>query len=138
MANKKINALTVRTPLSTDLMLVGDPSTGFSYKCLVSDITGSGGGSGYTVVTKTAAWTETATSGSKIILCDTTTAGFTVTLPTAVGNTATITIKKILGSNNVVVDGAGTETIDGGLTATITRQFESITIISNGTNWFII
>lgn len=38
MANKKINQLTTLIPALTDLMLVGDPVTGFSYKTTVQDI----------------------------------------------------------------------------------------------------
>ena len=36
MPNKKINQLTPRTPSLTDLILVGDPSTGYSYKATLS------------------------------------------------------------------------------------------------------
>ena len=36
MANKKISELQTRTPSLSDLILVGDPSNGFSYKCTVS------------------------------------------------------------------------------------------------------
>ena len=36
MPNKKINQLSSRTPSLTDLMLVGDPSTGYSYKATLS------------------------------------------------------------------------------------------------------
>ncbi len=32
MANKRINELALRTPQTTDLMLIGDPTTGYSYK----------------------------------------------------------------------------------------------------------
>lgn len=38
MANKKISELAVRTPSLTDLMLVGDPSTGYSYKATISSL----------------------------------------------------------------------------------------------------
>ena len=38
MANKKINELSVRTPSLSDLMLVGDPTTGYSYKATISSI----------------------------------------------------------------------------------------------------
>ena len=38
MANKKINELLSRTPSLTDLMLIGDPSSGYSYKTTVNDI----------------------------------------------------------------------------------------------------
>ena len=36
MANRKISELTSRTPALSDLMLVGDPSSGYSYKCTVT------------------------------------------------------------------------------------------------------
>jgi hypothetical protein len=36
MPNKKINQLTPRTPTLTDLILVGDPATGYSYKATLS------------------------------------------------------------------------------------------------------
>ena len=36
MANKKISELTTRTPSLSDLMLVGDPSSGYSFKCTVT------------------------------------------------------------------------------------------------------
>lgn len=38
MANKKINELSVRTPSLSDLMLVGDPTTGYSYKATLSSL----------------------------------------------------------------------------------------------------
>lgn len=93
---------------------------------------------GYTVTSQTSNYTETATSGTKIIKCSTAGGSFTVTLPTAVGNTATLIIKKTAGSANLIVDGAGTETIDGGLTATIVKVDESITLVSDNTNWLIV
>ena len=73
-----------------------------------------------------------------MVLCNTTGGAFTVNLPTAVGNTATLVIKKSSGTPNLTVDGSGSETIDGGLTATIVRVYESITIISDNANWWII
>ena len=97
-----------------------------------------GGGGGYTITSQTANYTETATSGTKIIKCDTTSASFTVTLPTAVGNTATIIIKKMVAANTLTIDGAGSETIDSGLTAVIYDLEESITLISDNANWLII
>jgi hypothetical protein len=83
----------------------------------------------------------TATSGDQVVLVDAATAGgtVTITLPTAVGNQAKIHVKKTdAGSNTVVVDGAGAETIDGISAATIYFQYQSITLVSNGTSWFII
>lgn len=74
------------------------------------------------------------------VLCDATGGVFTVTLPTAVGISGRIyNIKKIDSTGNVVtVDGTASETIDGSLTKLLNLYNESITIQSNGTNWYII
>lgn len=95
-------------------------------------------GGGYTVSSQTSNYTETATSGTVIIKGDTTGGTFTITLPTAVSNTATIIVKKTAGTASLVVDGAGTETIDGGLTASLVKVGESITLISDNANWQIV
>jgi hypothetical protein len=49
-----------------------------------------------------------------------------------------LSIKKIGTSFDVSVDGAGSETIDKALTALLTKENESITIFTDGTNWYII
>jgi hypothetical protein len=98
----------------------------------------SGGSSSYSVSTKTTTYTETATSGEIILLANSTSATFTINLATAVGNTSKVTIKKIASANQVIIDGNGTQTIDGGLTATINKLYESITLISDNANWQII
>lgn len=41
MANKRINQLDARVPVATDLVLVGDPSTGYAYKATLSSIVSS-------------------------------------------------------------------------------------------------
>jgi hypothetical protein len=47
-------------------------------------------------------------------------------------------IKKTAGTATLTIDGNGSQTIDGGLTAAIVEIDESITLISNNANWFII
>lgn len=91
-----------------------------------------------TISTKTTTYTLTA--NDSVILADATGGAFTLTLPTAVGISGTVyDIKRInSGANNVTIDGAGSETIDGGTTAVLAFQYESISIISNGTNWHIL
>lgn len=89
---------------------------------------------GYTATIETAGFTETSTSGEKIRECDLA-AGFTVALPTAVGNTSKLTYKKIQAAGAIILDPFGSETIDDGSTATLTRQYESITLYSNNVNW---
>jgi hypothetical protein len=99
---------------------------------------GASTSSAYSVASVTTTYSETATSGTKIIKADTTSGAFTINLPTAVGNTATIIIKKVAGSGALTIDGNGTETIDGGTTAIINKVYESITLISDNTNWQIV
>lgn len=97
----------------------------------------SGGGGGYSLTTEIAGFTESATSGEVVRLCDLA-AGFTVVLPTAVGNTSKLTYKKMQSAGSIIIDANAAETIDGGLTATLNLQYESITLVSNNANWMII
>jgi hypothetical protein len=94
--------------------------------------------SSYSIATKTTTYTETATSGEIVLLADTTSGAFTINLATAVSNTSKVTIKKIAGSATLTVDANGSQTIDGGLTASIVRIYESITLVSDNANWHII
>ena len=94
--------------------------------------------SAYTVTNQTSAYSVTATSGTIIVKCDTTTAGFTVTLPTAVGNTATIIIKKTVAANTLTIGTTSSQTVDGGTTAQIKQQYSSVTLISDNANWQIV
>ncbi len=89
-----------------------------------------------TVVTKTGNYTVLAADGT-ILMNNSSSA--TVTLPTAAGVSGKIyVIKKIDSSAALVtIDGDGTETIDGGLTAVLTAEGESISIISDNSNWHI-
>jgi len=82
---------------------------------------------------------ETNTTGFKVYLCDATSASITVNLPTAVGNTARFTFKKIDSSaNTVTIDPNASETVDGVATKTISAQYGTLTVVSNGSNWFTI
>ena len=93
---------------------------------------------GLNVITKTADYT--ATNNDDVILCNATSAAITITLYTAVGNEGQkLDIKKIdSSSNNVTIDGDSTETIDGDLTFSLTAKDESVTIVSDNSNWYII
>jgi hypothetical protein len=97
------------------------------------------GSGAYTVYSPTTTTSVTETSGEVIVLADATSGNLTVNLPTAVANTAKITVKKIDSSaNTVIIDGNTTQTIDGSLTKTIEFQYTSVSLISNGSNWFIV
>ena len=91
--------------------------------------------------------TVTATSynqqySDSILLVDDDTAGSTVTINLLLASLAhdgsTLKIKKLGTTANVIIDGSGAQTIDGAATFTLTTQYESVTIVSDGTNWFII
>lgn len=62
---------------------------------------------------------------------------FTVTLPTAAGIIGQEFIIKNSGSGSITIDPSGSQTIDGDTTK-ILAQYDSMSIVSNGTNWIII
>lgn len=80
-------------------------------------------------------YTETAASGVKVVTV--TASGQTITLPTAVGNTAQLTFKLMV-AGTLTLDGNGSETIDGGATAALSTQYQAVTIVSDGANWLTI
>lgn len=86
---------------------------------------------------KTTAYTATTTDHT--IVGDATSAGFTITVPTAVGcQGREYTIKKIDSSANAVTIGTtSSQTIDGATTYALSTQWQFVTIRSNGSNWYI-
>lgn len=79
-------------------------------------------------------------SGDYLIIADATAGAITMTLPPAALVPGRIyAFKRInAGANQVIVDGYAAETIDGATTHTLTPQWNSVTIMSNGTAWFIL
>ena len=79
-------------------------------------------------------------SSYSVVLCNATSGGITVTLPSASGHEGRIYhVKKIDASvNAIIVDGADAETIDGELTQTFSVQYESLQIVCDGSNWHIL
>lgn len=111
----------------TGKLKVGDGATAWTALAYFSG--------GYTVASAGASYSETATSGEKIIKV--TASGITATLPTAVGNAAKLTFKLMV-AGTLTIDGAGSETIDGALTAVLTSQYAAVTIVSDNANWIIV
>jgi hypothetical protein len=64
----------------------------------------------------------------------------TITLPTASGITGRIYVIKRIDANagTIVIDANGAETIDGSLTESLVNQYDSVTLQSDGSNWFIL
>lgn len=84
-------------------------------------------------VQKSAAYTLT--PADVVVECTANT--FTITLPTAVDISGKKYTIKNSGAGVITVDADDTETIDGATTKTL-NQYDSITIVSNNSNWIII
>lgn len=99
------------------------------------DVTGSFGAS---IVSKTS--TYTATISDYTILGNAVGGAFTINLPAASSCTRRLyNIKKTDASvNAVTIDGNASELIDGALTQSLSLQYSSFTIQSDGTGWWII
>ncbi len=92
------------------------------------------------VVSKTDSDSPYTASLDQVILCDATSAGITVNLPTAASNSGRkIIVKKVDSSGNTIsIIADGSDLIDGAASQTITVQYDSKTLVCNGTNWYII
>ena len=91
--------------------------------------------------TNTVVADTTLTSVHSSVRVDATTANITITLPAAAAAGVSgrlYRIKKIdATANTVIVDANAAELIDGSLTKTISAQYGTFTIQSNGTSWDI-
>lgn len=75
-----------------------------------------------------------------IYLIDNGSTAVTITLPTVTGNSGYKVQIKRLGTANVTISRAGTATIDDGSSTTtvLTIQYSSLTLCTDGTDWYII
>ena len=87
---------------------------------------------------KTSNYTITGTD--VVIFADATSGNVTVTLPTASSFTGyRFYVKRIDGSGNTCsIARSGSDTIDGGTSVSLAAQYTSLTIISDGSAWYII
>ena len=94
------------------------------------------------ILTKTASYTIKDNDPDTVVVgAITALAHATFTLPTCADNTGrclTFIVGGDPGSNNVVIDGEGSETINGATTKTNSTQYNCITILCDGTEWFIV
>jgi hypothetical protein len=89
---------------------------------------------------KTTTTPYTVVATDRTLLIDATAGAKTVNLPTTASSKWRILdVKKIDASaNTVTIDGSGAETIDGALTKVIAFQYNSLTIQSDGTEWWVL
>jgi hypothetical protein len=94
----------------------------------------------YQRVKRLAVSTDTTLVDETWVLADATAGNVTLTLPPAtdfVDRRVEITKSDVTG-NSVIIDADGSETISGATTQTLTAQYENVTIISDGTEWWIL
>ncbi len=90
------------------------------------------------IATKTT--TYSITTADYTINCDATGGAFTVTLPTAVGITGQLFVIRKVDStfSAITIATTSSQTIDGVTTRTLSTQYDSMTVQSNGSNWVIL
>ena len=75
----------------------------------------------------------------RMILADASAGPVTVTLASAADVWQRVVVKKTDATENaVVVEAAGSQTIDGYASVNIRRQYTSLDLESDGTNWWIV
>lgn len=110
-----------------------DSTESLGFKCVTITIPAAAA-----TVTKTANYTL-ATTGDENVIADATTASFTLTLPTAVGNSGlSYRIVKSNATNGVVVDGNGAELVNGVTSISLVNIHESVIVVSDGTGWYTV
>lgn len=117
-------------------------SSGFSQiddAGVITDV-GAGAGGNEVVFSTSADYTILDNDDYTTILVTTGGTNKTITLPTASANSnRLLKIKKIdSGAGFLIIDGEGSETIDGATTQTFTKEGDSLSIQCDGSNWFIV
>ena len=106
-----------------------------STKTGAKEITAGGGSRQYANVTAD----YSMSSSDDVIFANSTLNPINVYIPTAISaGGKEVTIKMVAGIEPVTVVPSGAELIDGQGSYTITHRYESITLLSNNSNWFII
>lgn len=129
MANRKISELQSRTPALSDLMLVGDPSSGYSYKCTITalaTIIETDIADGYVTIGTTQTISGAKTFSNNLTL-------------TSVPSSAIDTDKFLVLNSNVVNYRTGAEVLSdiggqGALTLTTTGTSGAATLVGNTLN----
>ena len=109
-------------------------SVGIGNSAPTSTLDVSGGSFALNYVAKTGTYTITASDYT----IDCTSNTFTVTLPTAASITGRIYVIKNSGAGTITIATTSSQTIDGVTTQTLSTQYSSYTVQSNGANWIIL
>ena len=133
------------TPKSTDLSLVA-PDNGLYWSAAENILSIDGSINlieGFTVETKNVVYADSpVTLGLRdpIFICaDATNGNIVINLPLASDGKHIYWIKKTdVSANTITVTRAGSDTIEGSSTKVLTAQYDTIQLISNGVNWYIL
>ena len=122
-------------------VVVGSSSRNITFSNLVNAINSFTGAQKLNVITTTTNYV--ASSSNDVILCDVTTGSILVTLPDAslVEGCTIYVKKKDTSTNDITVQDAGANTIDGSATATLSGSGGAqpgIGLVSDGANWYIL
>ncbi len=132
-----INTSVSGTAILDEDNMVSDSATQLATQQSIKAYVDSQTGATLSVANKTGAYT--ATTSDDVITCDSSGGTFTITLYAASTNSGRkLVIKKTDSSYNIVtIDGNASETVDGATTTTLATQYESVTLICDGSNWVI-
>ena len=83
---------------------------------------------------------DTAKLTDGLLTCDATSGAITVTLPKAkkMRGQTLHAIKTDAGANALTLDGDGSETINGAATQNTTTQWDMLSVVSDGTQWYLL
>lgn len=121
-------------------LTITDDSGGDEVDITIASSGGGGGGGIAGIQTKTANYTVLTGDENNLFLLDASSSAVTITLPAAAtaGTDFVVYFKATDITNTITIDGNSTETIDGATTQTLDFLYESITIVCDGTEWWII
>ncbi len=121
-------------PTGGQVLSAGTPSSNVSQ---LSWTTASGGSGITRSVNNISTTTSAGSTASTDYVYNVTSGTFTLTMPTAASNTNRYTIKQS-GTGVLTIATTSSQTIDGSTTYTMSKQYQAIDLISDGTNWIIV
>jgi hypothetical protein len=141
-ANSGIPSAVRYVSMDANLIISGQ-SAKYWYKGGISDgdliefVSGSGSGGGNREYDNVAA-DFSMSSADDVVFADSTLGALNVYIPTAIGvGGKEIMVKTTSGNQPVTLQASGAETIDGASSFVLNYPFQSTTLISNNSNWYI-
>lgn len=136
-----VTTITGGTDTANDYVMIYDASAGANRKVTIANLGVGGGGSDWTVVTRTSGTTYTASVGEYVLI---NVATHAVTLPAASGNSgkrvgikminATVTDVEVITNGSETLDGTDYNSPTG---FALNNQYDAYTFVCDGSNWFI-